>query len=33
MALAVFFLNNVIEMSALPVRRKKRSIDDILVKG
>ena len=36
MALAVFFLNNVIEMSALPVRRKKRSlnsIDDVLVKG
>ena len=36
MALAVWFLNNVIEMSALPVRRKKRSlisIDDVLLKG
>ena len=34
MALAVWFLNNVIEMSALPVKRKKRSlIDNVLFKG
>ena len=34
MALAVWFLNNVIEMSALPVKRKKRSlIDHVLFRG